>query len=202
MPLSMNPAEAGADRALLDDGSGAAARRRAAGSRGRWRLSTVKLPEICPEPPRIGSRITGAEITSLSSTIANGRPTFSCVTCAKRRAPLVLKRKVTIGSLVRWSKPGCASVRSSPDTMSLLLDQIGRLPFLLGAEQQFGFGRRRGPAWPASASCDWSTSRKVSFAVLPRISLSARGSSQPGTCTRMRSTPLPLDQTARPCRAR
>ena len=32
------------------------------------------------------------------------------------RAPDVLKRKMTIGSLVRWSKPGCASVRSSPDT--------------------------------------------------------------------------------------
>ena len=25
--------------------------------------STVKLPLICPEPPRMGSRITGAEIT-------------------------------------------------------------------------------------------------------------------------------------------
>jgi len=33
---------------------------------------TVKLPEICPEPPVIGSRITGAEITSLSSTMAKG----------------------------------------------------------------------------------------------------------------------------------
>ena len=79
---------------------------------------TVKLPEIWPEPPRIGSRITGAEITSLSSTMANGLPTFSCVTWAKRRAPLLLKRKLTIGSPVRWSKPGCASVRSSPETMT------------------------------------------------------------------------------------
>ena len=64
-------------------------------------LCTVKLPEICPEPPRIGSRITGAEITSLSSTMANGLPTFCCVTSANLRAPEVLKRKVTIGSLVR-----------------------------------------------------------------------------------------------------
>ena len=79
-------------------------------------LCTVKLPEICPDPPRIGSRITGAEITSLSSTIAKGLPTFSCVTCANLRAPLVLKRNETIGSLVRWSKPGCASVNSPPDT--------------------------------------------------------------------------------------
>ncbi len=40
---------------------------------------TVKLPEIWPEPPVIGSRMTGAEITSLSSTMANGSPTFSDV---------------------------------------------------------------------------------------------------------------------------
>ncbi len=69
-------------------------------------LCTVKLPEIWPEPPRIGSRITGAEITSLSSTMAKGLPTFSCVTWANLRAPLVLKRNETIGSDVRWSKPG------------------------------------------------------------------------------------------------
>ena len=81
-------------------------------------LCTVKLPEICPEPPRIGSRITGAEITWLSSTMANGLPTFCCVVSANLRAPEVLKRKETIGSLVRWSKPGCASVRSAPDTIT------------------------------------------------------------------------------------
>ena len=40
-------------------------------------LSTVKLPEIWPEPPRIGSRMTGADITLSSSTMANGRPTLS-----------------------------------------------------------------------------------------------------------------------------
>ena len=101
---------------MMVSGAGSApARSRMARSLACW---TVKLPEIWPEPPRIGSRMTGAEITSLSSTIANGRPTFSCVACAKRRAPLLLKRKVTIGSLVRWSNPGCASVRSSPDTMT------------------------------------------------------------------------------------
>ena len=51
---------------------------------------TVKLPEIWPEPPVIGSRITGAEITLLSSTIANGWPTFSGVACANLREPAVL----------------------------------------------------------------------------------------------------------------
>ncbi len=77
---------------------------------------TVKLPEIWLEPPMIGSRMTGAEITSLSRTMANSRPTFSVVACAHRRAPEALKRMLTTGSLVRWSKPGCASTRSSPDT--------------------------------------------------------------------------------------
>ena len=77
---------------------------------------TVNPPEIWPDPPMMGSRITGAEITSLSSTMANGLPTFSWVIWANRRAPLLLKRKETTGSPVRWSKPGCASVRSSPET--------------------------------------------------------------------------------------
>ena len=88
-------------------------------------VSTVKLPEIWPEPPRIGSRMTGADITLLSSTIANGRPTFSWVAWANLRAPLVLKRNDTIGSLVRWSKPAWASVRSPPSTSACLKTRIG-----------------------------------------------------------------------------
>ena len=55
---------------------------------------TVKLPLICPVPPRIGSRMTGAEITLSSSTMAKGRPTFSWVTLPKRLAPAASKRKV------------------------------------------------------------------------------------------------------------
>ena len=77
---------------------------------------TVKLPLICPVPPRIGSRMTGAETTLLSSTMANGRPTFSCVTLAKRLAPAASNRKVTTGSPVRLSKPGAASTKFSPLT--------------------------------------------------------------------------------------
>ena len=63
--------------------------------------ATVKLPLIWPEPPRIGSRMTGAETTLPSRMMAKGRPTFSCVALAKRLAPVASKRKVTIGSLVR-----------------------------------------------------------------------------------------------------
>src|SRR5205823_6124186 len=40
---------------------------------------TVKLPEMMPLPPRIGSRMTGALITLLSSTMAKGLPIFSRV---------------------------------------------------------------------------------------------------------------------------
>ena len=39
-------------------------------------------------------------------------------TWANLRAPEVLNLNETIGSLVRWSKPGCASVSSSPDTIT------------------------------------------------------------------------------------
>ena len=38
--------------------------------RDRIALCDVKEPEIWPEPPRIGSLMTGAEMISLSSTIA------------------------------------------------------------------------------------------------------------------------------------
>jgi hypothetical protein len=61
--------------------------------------STVKSPEIMPEPPVMGSRMTGAETTSLSSTIAKGRPTFSWVARASRRVPAALNRKRMTGCL-------------------------------------------------------------------------------------------------------
>ena len=75
-------------------------------------LSTVKLPEMMPEPPRIGWRMLGAEITLSSSTIANGLPTLSWVILPNLRAPALSNRKLTTGSL-SW-KLGCESVRLSP----------------------------------------------------------------------------------------
>ena len=65
---------------------------------------------MIPEPPRIGSRMRGAEITLSSSTIANGRPTFSCVIRPNFLAPALSKRKLTTGWL-SWNE-GCASVSS------------------------------------------------------------------------------------------
>ena len=66
-------------------------------------LSTVKLPLICACPPRIGSLMLGADSTLLSRMMANGLPTFSCVTRPKRRAPAVLKVIDTTGWPF-WSK--------------------------------------------------------------------------------------------------
>src|SRR3954447_22593141 len=70
--------------------------------------SRVKLPEIWPEPPVMGSRITGAEITLPSSTMANGFAIFSWVMWAKRRVPRPLKGNEPIGSFVALANPGPA----------------------------------------------------------------------------------------------
>jgi len=85
---------------ILRSAGSAPARSSTARSLADW---TVKLPEIWPVPPRIGSRICGAEITWLSRMMAKSRPTFCCVAWPKREAPLLSKRKETTGSLVRWS---------------------------------------------------------------------------------------------------
>ena len=138
---------------------------------------TVKRPEICPDPPVIGDRIRGAEITWLSSTIASSRPTFSEVVWPKRWAPRMLNLKLTTGSPVRLSKPGWASVRSPPSTMTR------RSIACVWPGVSFD-GSRSTSVAPGSA-----TMRNSSFAVWPRISFSRCGSWRPGTCTRMRSAP-------------
>ena len=95
-------AEVGADGAFFDDRQlGAAGRRRAAALRESLRFCAVKLPEIWPEPPVIGSRMTGALSTLPSSTMAKGLPTL----CAGDFARSGWRRRcrsgsVTIGSLV------------------------------------------------------------------------------------------------------
>ena len=68
--------------------------------------SVVNPPLICPLPPKMGSRITGALTTLLSKTMANGLFTFLRVTSANRLPPAVSNRKLTMGSLVRLSKDG------------------------------------------------------------------------------------------------
>ena len=88
----------------------------------------------------IGSRITGAEITSLSSTIANGCPTFSDVACANLREPELLKRKLTIGSPDALVEAGLRVGQVAAGDQNLLLDDIGYLR-RGRAHQHFGIGR-------------------------------------------------------------
>ena len=64
----------------------------------------------------MGSRITGAEITLSSSTMAKGLPIFSAVIWAKRRVPRPLKRNEAIGSFVPLANPGPAWLMSSPSS--------------------------------------------------------------------------------------
>jgi len=60
--------------------------------------------------------IVGAEMILLSRTIAKRLPMLRVVASAKRRAPWLLKRKVTTGALVCGSLAWRASVSISPET--------------------------------------------------------------------------------------
>ncbi len=86
-------------------------------------------PLICTRPPPISSRMTGAVMTSAlpfsTSTIAIRLPTFSRVTSLKMRAPVPSRLTCTAGSLVRWSKPGCASLMRSPVSTTCRLTSTG-----------------------------------------------------------------------------
>ncbi len=83
-------------------------------------VSTEKLPVMRPDPPKIGERITGADITLSSSTIANGLPTLALVTSPNFLPPAESNLKSTSGSPVCGSKPTLASTRRSPLTMTRL----------------------------------------------------------------------------------
>src|SRR3990170_1855077 len=81
-------------------------------------LSTVKLPLMMPLPPRMASRITGAEMILSSSTMAKRRPTFFEVASPNLRAPSESNLKEITGR-PPWSKLCCASTRFSPATSAL-----------------------------------------------------------------------------------
>jgi hypothetical protein len=87
-------AQVGADAALLDDGQLGGQRPGPQQRRQVPASCTVKLPEIWPEPPVIGSRITGALSTLPSSTMAKGRPTLASVMAANSRAPGAVEAEV------------------------------------------------------------------------------------------------------------
>ncbi len=56
---------------------------------------SVKLPVIWASPPVMASRITGADCTLSSSTIARRRPRLRVVTRAKRSEPMELNEMLT-----------------------------------------------------------------------------------------------------------
>ena len=140
--------------------------------------SRLKLPVIWPVPPVIGERMTGAEITLPSSTMAKGRPTFSDVTWPNLCPPRRLKRKLTSGSPVCWSKLCCASTRSSPSTMTRFCTWIVPPPFCIGSVST-SFGGSPGSA----------TRRNSSLAVWPIMFLSAVVSWLPGASISTRFGP-------------
>ena len=63
----------------------------------------------------------GAVITSSSRMMAKGRPTLSWVTRANFRVPVLSNVKNTAGPPLRWSEPGLALDRFSPETSTLRL---------------------------------------------------------------------------------
>ena len=142
-------------------------------------VRTVKEPLICPWPPVMGSRITGALITLSSSTMAKGRPTLARVISAKRLVPVPSKVKFTTHSPVRESCPARALVRFLPSTATLRRTATRSPARSLGRNITPGGGL---PARLALSSTRWNVMR----AVRPSKSLIRFGSSTPGSVTRMR----------------
>ena len=136
----------------------------------------------------IGSRMTGAEITSLSSTMAKRLPDI----LGRRLRELARAGRVEAeaddrlaGALVE-ARLRVGQVAAG--NQHLLLDDVGRLAAPASSSAL------RNPAAPCPARPDradtvGSTMRKSILAVLPSSSFSRVGSCRPGTCTRMRSSP-------------
>ena len=137
---------------------------------------------MIPLPPRIGSLIRGAEITSPSRTIARRRPAFFDVMSPNRAPPAASKRNETTGrpSL----KVGWESIRLSPETTTrrsirYSLIPAARSPASADGRIMVPGGMPVARAWEAVFSS--FTRWKFIFAVRPRIARKRDGSSSPGT---------------------
>ena len=130
----------------------------------------------------------GAEMTTLSRMIANGLPTFSWVTRAKRlaagaveadrdRRPAVLLVEVLLG---------VGDLVAGDDRAAL--DRDARAA-AFGIRQDLAADRRAAGLAAARASTFESTSLNSSRAVRPISAFSASGSCRPGTWTRIRLLP-------------
>ena len=149
-------------------------------------LSTVKLPVISPDPPRIGDWIVGWDNTLLSRMMANGLPTFSCVARPKRLRPggVELEGDTTAGRSGRnlaWPR-SIGRPTPSPGAWTATLP----LPSAIGSTWLPAGAR---PCATCAASAVGSTSLNSSRAVWPISAFSASGSSTPGTATRIRRAP-------------
>ena len=150
----------------------------------------VMRPLICTRPPPISSRMTGAVMTSAlpfsTSTIAIRLPTLSRVSSLKIRAPLPSRFMCTAGSLLRWSKPGCASLMRSPVRTTCRLTSTFWPP--RSTKRSLPNGTL--PASAASIAPGSSLTIRISSdAVRPRMSLARAVSCTPGSCTTTRSAP-------------
>ena len=130
--------------------------------------------------------MTGAEITLLSSTIANGLPTFCLGRLGKLARTARIETEIDDRFAVALIEARLGIDKIAAGNEHAFVDEI-----FLAAFPVENFRNR--PADATRAACsgviDRSTMRKSSFAVLPIISFSREGSCRPGTCTRMRLAP-------------
>ena len=136
-----------------------------------------KPPEIVPVPAVIASRICGALIIVLSSTIASLRPILLVVTFPNFCAPNLSKVKSTIGWLDWLSNWGWASTKLSPLITTRLFTVSSSL-----------FSDKMSFSEPKPSSLE--TSLKVNWAVFPRSSFILSGLSMPGNSTKILLSPL------------
>ncbi len=140
------------------------------------------------EPPRIGSRMTGADSTLSSSTMAKGLPTLSFVKLPNLRAPDWLKRKLMTARCWRCRSPAGHRRDPRPGRPAVPSGDIrsGRLrPCRSGKSVTCGNARLLG------ILCG---NRRVHFverqlAVSPMSAFSSLVSLRPGNWIRMRSEP-------------
>ncbi len=147
-------------------------------------------PLICTRPPPISSRITGAVMTSdlpfSVSTIAIRLPTLSRVTSLKMRAPVPSRFTWTAGSLLRLSKPDCASLMRSPVSTTWRRTSSGVASRSCIRSLPSG---KVPPRADSSAPASSLTMRISSVATRPMMSFARAVSCTPGSCTTTRSAP-------------
>ena len=139
----------------------------------------VKFPEICPDPPIIGSLTDGALIIFPSRTIASLFPTPVLVALPNFLAPTLSKENETTVSFVCEFIVGFASTKLSPLKTILLLTIAISEP---SSNSIFSV--------PNDSSEFWVINWNVKFAVLPNNDLILPGSSKPGNSTSILSLPL------------